>query len=377
MREHSRISRKRLPIMAGLIASTCLGYAAQSLAVQVEIGGHLNVTASQSDTGITGGESEKVSDVFVNSLELGLTISPLRNADVNVVWLLEEEPAGGSPDQGFAVDQAFVTLSGTGRMLADTPDRQGLEDSPWYLQAGKLYVPFSTNFEYHTFDVISEPDTLGLGETLETSLLLGFSPGPINVYGGIYGGRGADGNAGATTPGEDADDELNDMFLGIAGEFDRFTVAVNWMSNLNNSITLIDELDPTEDAVAGLDLYGSITLGPATLQLNYVSAMDSYTQGGLADLQPMALWGELTFGGLMLGNREWTITGLFGQTDEWPGHPETTYGIVIDVALFDGVTLSGEYLRREFDATLSSPLDTEDLFALQLSTEFGALIGGM
>lgn len=366
MNKYSHPSTKRSTLAGCVIAALSLGYAAQS-AAHMELGGHLNVTASQLDTEDTGGNSEKVSDVNVTSLELGLVASPNRNADVNVVWLLEEEPGGGSPDQGFAVDQAFLTWSGTGRMLSERPDRAGLEDSPWYLTAGKIYIPFATNLEYHTFDVISEPQTLGLGETLESALQVGYNPADtVHVYGGIYGGRGADGNAAGS------DDELNDLFLGVNAESDLGGVVVQWTNNINNSISLIDELDPTEDGNAGMTLYGHTNVGPAMLQLSYVSAQDEYTQGDFAARQPSAINAEVTFEGV----GRWDITGVYSQTDEWFDHPENTYGVVFDTPLADGVTLSGEYLHREYDAALSSGADSEDLVAVRVSTEIGALIAG-
>jgi hypothetical protein len=352
-------------------------------AMELEIGGHAMVTASHLDADERSGDSSTISDLNVNSLELGMRFSPLRQADVNVVWLLEEEPGGGRPDDGFVVDQAFITLSGNGRMLAETGDRDGFDDSPWYMQAGKMYLPFSTFFEYHTFDVISEPETLQLGETLETSVLLGYSTDTFNVFGAVFGGRGVHGNANPAADGDD--DELNDFLLGGSVDLDQGTVALSWMSNLNNSIGLVDTFeeladdeDPafaSEDEVGGLNVYGGVDLGPARLQISYVTALDDYTVGSWAGNRPSALWGELTFGGLAVGGRELAVTGVYGQTDEWAGHAESTYGVVVDTALADGITLAAQYLHREYDEEFGGGLDTEDLFALQLTAEFGWISG--
>lgn len=363
---HKNNARLWIP---GLIAGLAtLGFAGQSSA-HMEIGGHLNVIASQSDTEDMSGNSDTVSDVNVSSLEVGLVAGPTRHADVNVVWLLEEEPGGGSPDQGFAVDQAFLTLSGTGRMLSERPDRENMEDSPLYLQAGKMYIPFAINLEYHTFDVISEPETLGMGETLESALLVGYSPtGVAHVYGGIYGGRGAD---------EGTDDDLNDYILGLNAEFDPAGFVVQWTNNINNSITLIDELDANEEANAGLTVNGHASLGPATFQISYVTAQDEYAIGDFANQQPSAWNTEITFDGLNLGSREWAVTGLYGQTDEWYDHPESTAGLVVDTSISDAITFSFEYLHREYDNKLSSGADQEDLFAVRLSTEFSEMLGGL
>lgn len=290
------------------------------------------------------------------------------------MWLLEEDLAGGNPDQGFAVDQAFVTIAGNGRVLAETADRDGFDDSPWYLQAGKMYLPFATHFEYHTFDVISEPYTLELGETLETALQIGWIPsGPVHLFAGVYSGRGPDGNDELSVE-EAKDDEANGFFVGATGDFGFGSAAVSWISNLNDSIALADELSVAEDAVGGLNLYGSADLGPARLQLSYVSALDDYTVGDYAGQQPWALAAELTFEGLNVGGREMAVTAVYWKTDEWVERAENTYGIVIDTALADGITLSAQYLHRDYDEEFSE-LDSDDLIAVQLTTEFGWVFG--
>ncbi|MFB6260831.1 MAG: hypothetical protein ABEK42_09155, partial [Thiohalorhabdaceae bacterium] len=155
------------PALAGLLAAGPVWAAdgGSGFLSSMELGGHLHTLAHYRETAAVGGDTDQASDIHVNSLELGLTASPQRFLDAEVVWLMEEEQGGGSPGQTFAVDQAFVTLSGNPRMLQEHPQRGEVAASPFYLQAGKFYAPFATQLDYHTFDVVAEPPTLALGET--------------------------------------------------------------------------------------------------------------------------------------------------------------------------------------------------------------------
>lgn len=142
----------------------------------VAVGGHVHSIATHLDQEFRGGGSDDTGALDVNYVELGLTASPVRAVDANVTLLLEEERDGGTPGDNFAVDQAYVVLAGNHRALADREDRGDFDVNPWYLRAGKFYVPFGTRMEYHTFDVISEPQTLAMAETLESQVTLGYTP---------------------------------------------------------------------------------------------------------------------------------------------------------------------------------------------------------
>jgi len=345
----------------------------------MEIGGHLHTLATYHETEAAGG-TEEVSDIFVNSLEVGLAASPYRFLDANVVWLLEEAPGGGSPGQPFAVDQAFVTLSGTPHMLKRRENRRDMAGPPWYLQAGKFYIPFATDLNYHTFDVVSEPPTLVLGETLESGVRLGYYPDGIHVFGGVFGGRGQEGAADRIPSDEpDQDEKLNDFFAGLSLQGGPGKVAVRWMSNLNNSITLQDEVghqadgDPTartEDANPGLAVYVRTRAGPVTLQGAYVSAQNEYEQGLLAGHRPRAATGELTyrFDGI------WEATAVYQHTGDWPGHARRGIGAVVGARLAPGLSVAAEYLERSHHRAHSS-IRGERLASLLLDVEFGEMFG--
>lgn len=332
------------------------------------INGHIHALATSQSQELLAGNSFDSGAVDVNSVELGLTASPHQNVDATVVWLLEEGLNSGTPDQGFAVDQAYVTIAGSERMLTGGRGREGLDESPLYAKVGKFYVPFGTKLGYHTFDVISEPQSLALSETLDSQFMLGFTPGEeLNVYAGAFSGSG---------PEQDANQTIDDFYLGadLNPGFGSFSAA--WTNNLNNSIALSNELNAGEDAVGGVALYGSASAGPGRLQLQYVSALDEYTQGNFNGRQPTAITSELTLTEITrVAGKPVDFTLVYGVTEEWFDHPETTRGAVVDVSLVKGVTASAEYVNQEYDPALSSRLSETDVFSVRLATSFSELLG--
>ena len=345
----------------------------------MEFGGHLHTLASYQATRRADGATDAVSDIHINSLELGLTASPYRFLDANVVWLLEEGAGGGAADQAFAVDQAFVTLSGTPAMLKASDQRRRLAGvPPLYLQAGKFYVPFATDLNYHTFDVVSEPPTLALGETLDSGLRVGYADGAVHAFGGVFGGSGQDGGPNGASI-DAADDDLDDYFLGVSVAGAPGKLAVRYISNLNNSLALQEALGRTaagnataraETANPGLALYGRTGAGPVTLQASYVAARDAYQYGALAGHRPTAATGELTY----RVNHTWEATAVYHHTADWPDRAERGAGAVVGARLAPGLSLAAQYLHRSHDTDLSGT-DREQVAALLLDVAFGELFG--
>ncbi len=337
------------------------------------IGTHLSQDFKNGSTGDTGA-------VDVNSLELGMTAAPVKPVDAKVTLLMEEELDSGRPSQDFDVDQAYVVLAGNNRVLVDREARRDYETSPLYAKAGKFYVPFGTNIAYHTFDVISEPQTLSLAETLESAFQIGYTPSrSLNVYAGTFSGDGTDFENGSAE-----DNDVDDFFAGIDLSNGYGSVSVQWMNNLNNSITLTEEIDSDTPArnVGGISVYGDVRHGPAWLQVAYVSALNEYERGSLTNNsatdqpKPSAITTEMTYNGIAkLFDRPVHGTLVYEWTDEWLNHPENVYGLVLDVPVFRGVTGSIEYIQRDYDPDFSTGLDDGKLLSFRLAVEFEELLG--
>jgi hypothetical protein len=346
----------------------------------MKIGGHVHSIATSRARDFQDDTSGDTSAIDVNSVELSLAASPLKAVDANVTWLMEEGfPDGGSPGQSFAVDQAYVVLSGNSRVLTKREERGDFDVSPWYAKIGKQYIPFGTEMEYHTFDVISEPQTLQMAETLESSVLLGYTPSEtVNIYGGAFSGSGGDFEAGSAQ-----DNEIDDYFLGldVRHAFDG-TISLQWMNNINNSIALTTEAGTSAEVVGGFSGYASTALGPVRLQLAHVRALDEYDNGGLVTSgagqdQPAATTLEVSYAGLaQIMGRSVTGTLVYDSTEEWLDHPDQTWGAVVDATVFPGVTGSVEYLDRDYDRTYSGFLADERIISARLAVGFEDLFRG-
>lgn len=366
----------RLVVVAGLVVSGASGASGQSPGDSIDpgglrIGGEIKSVATHLSQDFLTGEGADTGAVDVNTLELSLGAAPHRYVDANVVFLMEEELDSGRAGQSLDLDQAYVVLAGTDRVLADRPEREDLDVSPWYLKVGKFYSPFGTRMEYHTFDVISEPQTLALGETLESIWMLGIAPSDRwKAYAGVFSGDGGD-----TESGGPEDEDLDDAVVGFDWQSSRVGVSVQWTNNLNNSVTLIEELGSGADENGGVSLYGRLEAGSLLLQAAWVSATDEYEAGPLTGGTPEALTLELTGRDLArVGGRSLDGTLVYERTDEWIDHPETVQGVVVDAALLPGVMASLEYLERDFDPALSNRLDDETLVSAQVSVGFAELL---
>lgn len=338
----------------------------------IRLGGHVHSIATGLRQEFRDGTRDDTSALDVNSVELGLTASPVQAVDANVTVLLEEELDGGTPGDGFAVDQAYVVLAGNHRPLVERNGRDRFEVNPWYLKAGKFYVPFGTRMDYHTFDVISEPQTLALAETLESQVTLGYTPFEgLDAYVGAFSGDGADSEGGSAR-----DNELDDVYAGVDLNRDPVSLSLQWTNNLNNSIALVEETGAQARAVGGLSVYGSLSRGAATLQLAHVRALDAYEDTlGASGNDPTSTSVEVTYNSLLqLYDQAFTGTLVYERTDEWVRHPETVHGLVVDAPLFEGTTASLQYLERTYDA--SSRLEDERLLSARLAVGFQELLGG-
>ncbi|MFB6344269.1 MAG: LbtU family siderophore porin [bacterium] len=334
----------------------------------VSLKGHIHALATSQSQDLQSGGSNDSAAIDVNSIQLGLTASPHQSVDASVVWLLENGLNSGAPGDGFAVDQAYVTISGTRRMLSEGKGRNELSGSPLYTRVGKFYVPFGTKLQYHTFDVVSLPQSLQLSETLESQIMLGYTPSSrLNVFAGLYSGAG---------PERDDNQSIDDFYLGADVQSGIGSVSATWTNNINNSSVLAGELSPAENANGGLSVYGRATTGPAKFQLQYVSTLDKYTQGNFNNNTPSAITTELTLIDIVnFRDRSLDFTFIYEVTDGWFDHPETTQGAVVDVPLVEGVTVSTEYVNRDFDPASASRLSATDVISFRLATGFSNLLG--
>ena len=227
----------------------------ESWADRISFGGVVEVEANFTEAA-DGDES----DLALATVELGVDARVSDHDNAHMLILFEE----GEPDDTFEIDEAIITLGNP-------------EQSPFYLAAGRMYLPFG-NFESN---MVSAPLTLEIGETRETAVQAGFESGEL--YGSVFlfNGDISDG-------GDDRIDQFgaNIGFARDAGEASLgFDIGLSYMNSLADSDALQEGVtDPGNltHKVAGVSLHAIVRNGPFTLIGEYVTASDSFDVADLS-----------------------------------------------------------------------------------------------
>ncbi|MFH0878269.1 MAG: LbtU family siderophore porin [Lentisphaerota bacterium] len=297
------------------------------------------------------GESEE-SDLTVATFEVDLTgqLVDWATGQVNLYW----EQAGGEP---MEVDVATITLGAS-------------ETIPYYLQAGRLYVPFGV-FNTH---FVSDPLPQDLGETRETTAMIGYENDCFHLRGGVFNGDRT----------QEAADKKNNIDNGVAAltltPAERFECGAYWLSDLGESFGLRDTawhegFDAQKAGGVGAYLSWSIwklvlegEIITATKELSYFTEIEEKTTEEEevpfieeTNIKPLAWNTEIAF----LPAERWEFAARLGGSDDFPGRPEWQYGLAGSYGLMEGVSVKLEYLRGQFKDD-----DDSDTVTGELAMEF-------
>lgn len=295
-----------------------------------------------------GHEGTVSSDVALATVEL------LAEVDINdwtharIVYLFEE---GGT--EAGELDQGLLTFGNA-------------EASPVYLAAGRMYVPFG-NFKT---GLVSDPLTLELGETRESTLQVGFDAD--GLYGSVYVFNGDSQRIG--------DDDRVMHFganLGYATEiFDIGVGYINSLADTDANQDAIATVATMQRKVAGIAAHAIVNVAGFTVIGEYVGA-----SGGFDRL-------DLSFNGAGASPSAWNLEvnhrfnvmgkgANFGiarqQTAEAValGLPESKLLAALSVGMTEKTVLSFEYASAE-DYGISDGGSGEkgSIVTIQLAAEF-------
>ncbi len=293
-------------------------------------------------------DDRRTSDITLATVELGVDADIAKHVKGHILLLWEEDET-----EPVDLDEGFIVIDGK-------------DVVPFYLNAGKMYVPFG-RFESH---FISDPLTLELGETNETALKVGFAKGWVELCGSVFNGD----------IDENGQGDHVESFAGAAtftlpeGRVPGLglTAGASYISNIADSDSLQDEdgvdFSKIQDHVPGFSAFLSLAYQDKVfLEMEYVGAMDEFGPGELAfdggrAFEPRAWNFEAAFmvrDGLEIGIR------YEGGDDLGDFLPEEQYGLVINYSLFENTSLALEYLHGEFDNN-----DERDVITSQLSISF-------
>lgn len=315
----------------------------------VVLSGVIEVEAAYTDDERETGET---SDITLATVELGVDVNPFKHVSGHVLFLFEEDDT-----EQVEVDEGFIRLDGEDKL-------------PLFLQAGRQYVPFGY-FESH---FISDPLTLELGETRESSVVAGYTHDMFEIALGVFNGDvnetgenddhidGYVASATFTLPGENAVGLMAGVsYISSIGESDNLQDADGIDTDAGNTIA---------DHVPGLAAFISANYKEKVfLELEYVTATEEFNAGELGfdggtDAQPSAYNVELAY---LFTDRLEAGIRVGGADDAGAFLPEKLYGAVVNYALFDNLSLGLEYQHGEFDTANDEEITT---VTAQLALEF-------
>lgn len=295
----------------------------------------------------TSTDDADTSDIAVATVELGLEAELSDWARANVVLLYEEDATA------LDVDAATLTFGNT-------------ESVPFYLTIGRTVVPFG-RFVSH---LVSDPLTLELGETSETTALVGFKQG--SFYGNAFVFNGD------TDTGSDDTIDNGGLNLGYALEGETgFDISLSYLSDLSDADAITDAIGNTvEDDVPAWNAYLAVTHGPFTALAEYLAASDSFATGELdfrgRGAEPSAWNVELGYT-FELAGKESTFAIGYQGTDEALDLdlPEQRLLVGLSVALAEYTSVSFEWARDEDYAVADGGTgEDSDTFTVQVALEF-------
>ena len=228
-----------------------------------------------------------------------------------------------------------------------------LDESPFYLSMGKMYLPFG---RYNTA-MWTTPETKSLAQIQDTTTLLGFSKNGFYAEAFAY-------NTYQTSQNAFSEEGGANLGYKITAGNHPFEIGSSYISNIADSLGMrdtgfgndsstdfegfeVNDVDLAHD-VPGANVYGSIGLGHFTLIGEYVTATESFDPNDLTfngeGATPRALQAELDYG-FTAYNKPSTVGFMYGETWESLALnlPKESYNAVASTSIWRDTMQAIEY----------------------------------
>lgn len=316
---------------------------------QIELSGVVEVEASHHSP--YQGDSE--SDVVLATFELDISSQVTDWVEVGGSLLYEED------ETDLEVDTGYILLA--------NPDA-----TPLSAAAGQIYVPFG-RFETN---LISDPLTLEIGETRESTALLGFAHSDFS--GSLYAFNGTNNKNG------DSRIDAWGAALDYAWESDRMSWGggIGYISDLGDSDTLQDTIEDNlgnndiHDQVGGWTINLDGQFGAFRLIGEYLAATERFEQGEIPWKQQGAkpkAWNLEAGYGFRLLNKDATFAVAYQGTNEALAFdlPKRRWLLGLSVDIQENTALSFEWAHDEdYDQDAGGTDRNADTLTAQLAVDF-------
>lgn len=244
-------------------------------------------------------------------------------------------------DGGIELDEAMISINS--------------DNSPFYANLGYYALPFGV---YNT-RFLADPLTLEIGETTENNITAGYSVDMFELSASVF-------NGDVNEDGED-DDYISKYVLSgsiNAPENEVFSLSAggSLISDIADSDGIQDVVDDTtKDFTMGWSVFVSAGFyNKIFFDAEYTAASDEIESAG-TKLKPEAY--NIEVGAAITDEIEAAARYESGEDLE----TESRYGAVVSYSILDNTSLTGEYLRTEYE---DDSIDETDSFTAQLAVEF-------
>jgi len=327
---------------------------------RISIGGLVEVGAGYKAVDNKDGSDDDSSDINLTTVEIGVELAVNNWINLETVFLYEDPFEG--EESSFDLDVGTVTLG--------NPD-----EYPFYVSAGKMYVPFGALLTHLPDDpAVDQPMTLLMGEASEKAALVGYENSGISLSGYVFNGDM---------------DESGDNTIESFGFDANYTtseespvellVGASYISNIADSDGLTDyisgSVDELADYVGGLDAYLHLGFNNFFFDAEYMTALDEFDPTELAiangsGAEP-SVWNiEAGYNWNWGKNLEIVLKYAGSDETEALGFPEDRYGIGFNQEIFDGVTGSVAFFRDEYHRGDADGRDDRFTALGQIAIEF-------
>ncbi|MFP3982976.1 MAG: LbtU family siderophore porin [Desulfurivibrionaceae bacterium] len=322
------------------------------------------------------GDQEEESDLALTTVELaiGAEVSPWVNLET---VLLYEDPTFDQDESSIDLDVAALTLGNTERY-------------PFYLSAGKMYVPFGALLTHMPDDPLQDsPLTLAMGEASEKAVLLGLDYQGLSLSGYAFNGDVEESSEDKHIDGYGFDVNYSASFPvslservkkgekyphGKTMEMD-LLVGASYISNIAESDGLTEVIGgEVEDYVAGYAAYLHTGYRGLFLDAEYMTAADEFEVNELSvegqGAQP-SVWNLETGFNYDWGKNLEVVFNYAGSDEAGGlGFPERRYGLNFNQEISENTVISLGYFNDSYENDDIEGRDERNLVFSQIAVEF-------
>ncbi len=328
-------------VLAVMLSS---GSAAAGLATP-EISGLVEMEAVSADDF----NGDKTTDFTLATVQLNIDATLQQLISAHVSFLYEEDLTD------FGLDEGTITLGPSGGKS---------------FVFGKMYLPFG---RYDSF-MIRDPETLVLGETTETVMML--AADNKAGYGSIYLFNGDSEEASVVAAGNN--DTISGGFSLGRRQGDQYDVGISYITNLGDSNTLqllgSGSVGVVNKGVPAASIHLNLHSGNTTFLAEQVMALESFENGDLGATvlngeKPVATNMELGF--VRQGGSVLAIGYQTTEQAQFIGLPKTVMSVVMRKAVMRGASFAVEYSQVEdYGVSDGGTGKSADVISLQVAMEF-------